>query len=85
MKKTLLTIAAMALAICAANAQPGGMGGFGQRPQIDVTFNPYVEAPAGFDAERPGIDRGTLELVEYKSEFVGTVRKATVYLSNFHY
>ena len=80
MKKTLLTIAAMALAICAANAQPGGMGGFGQRPQIDVTFNPYVEAPAGFDAERPGIDRGTLELVEYKSEFVGTVRKATVYL-----
>ena len=80
MKKTLLTIAAMALAICAANAQPGGMGGFGQRPQIDVTFNPYVEAPAGFDVERPGIDRGTLELVEYKSEFVGTVRKATVYL-----
>ena len=38
MKKTLLTIAAMALAICAANAQPGGMGGFGQRPQIDITF-----------------------------------------------
>ena len=80
MKRTLLTIAAMALALCAANAQPGGMGGFGQRPQIDVTFNPYVEAPAGFDAERPDIDRGTLETVEYKSEFVGTVRKATVYL-----
>ena len=81
MKKTLLTIAAMALAICAANAQPGmGMGGFGQRPQVDVTFNPYVEAPAGFDAERPDIDRGTLETVEYKSESIGTVRKATVYL-----
>ena len=78
MKRTLLTIAAMALVLCAANAQPGGMGGFGQRPQIDVTFNPYVEAPAGFDAERPDIDRGTLETVEYKSEFVGTVRKATV-------
>ena len=81
MKKTLLTIAAMALAICAANAQPGmGMGGFGQMPQIEVTFNPYVEAPAGFDAERPDIDRGTLETVEYKSESIGTVRKATVYL-----
>ena len=51
MKKTLLTIAAMALAICAANAQPGGMRGFGQRPQIDVTFNPYV------DRHRPQSDR----------------------------
>jgi enterochelin esterase-like enzyme len=54
--------------------------GFGQMPQIKVTFDPYVEAPAGYDAERPGISRGTLETVEYKSESVGTVRKATVYL-----
>ena len=69
----------MALAIFSAQAQMG-RGGFGQMPQIDVTFNPYVEAPAGYDAERPGIDRGTLETVEYKSESVGTVRKATVYL-----
>ena len=82
MKRIVLTIAALACGILAASAQPGGMGmgGFGQRPQVDVTFDPYVEAPAGFDAERPGIDRGTLETVEYKSEFVGTVRKATVYL-----
>ena len=69
----------MALAIFSAQAQMG-RGGFGQMPQIDVTFNPYVEAPAGYDAERPGIDRGTLETVEYRSESVGTVRKATVYL-----
>ncbi len=69
----------MALSIFSAQAQMG-RGGFGQMPQIDVTFNPYVEAPAGYDAERPGIDRGTLETVEYKSESVGTVRKATVYL-----
>ena len=79
MKKALLTFAVMALAIFSAQAQMG-RGGFGQMPQIDVTFNPYVEAPAGYDAERPGIDRGTLETVEYKSESVGTVRKATVYL-----
>ena len=79
MKRLLLTIVAMACGLCIAGAQPGGMG-FGQMPQIDVTFNPYVEAPAGYDAERPGISRGTLETVEYKSESVGTVRKATVYL-----
>ena len=81
MKKTLLTLAVMALAVFTAQAQMGMGGGFGmQRPQIEVTFNPYVAAPSGYDVERPGIDRGTLETVEYKSEFVGTVRKATVYL-----
>lgn len=79
MKKALLTFAVMALAMFSAQAQMG-RGGFGQMPQIDVTFNPYVEAPTGYDAERPGIDRGTLETVEYRSESVGTVRKATVYL-----
>ncbi len=79
MKRLLLTITAMACGLCIAGAQPGGMG-FGQMPQIKVTFDPYVEAPAGYDAERPGISRGTLETVEYKSESVGTVRKATVYL-----
>ena len=79
MKKAMLTFAVMALAMFSAQAQMG-RGGFGQMPQIDVTFNPYVEAPTGYDAERPGIDRGTLETVEYRSESVGTVRKATVYL-----
>ena len=83
MKKLLLTIAVLACGVFAASAQPGGMGmgrGFGQMPQIDVKFNPYVEAPAGYDAERPGIARGTIETVEYKSESVGTIRKATIYL-----
>jgi enterochelin esterase-like enzyme len=83
MKRILITLAVLACGAFAASAQPGGMGmgrGFGQMQQIDVTFNPYVEAPAGYDAERPGIDRGTIETVEYKSESVGTIRKATVYL-----
>lgn len=81
MKKTLLTLAVLALAVFTAQAQMGMGGGFGfQTPQIEVTFDPYVAAPAGFDAERPGIDRGTIETIEYKSESVGTVRKATVYL-----
>ncbi len=83
MKKLLLTIAVLACGAFVAGAQPGGMGmgrGFGQMPQINVKFNPYVEAPAGYDAERPGIERGTIETVEYKSESVGTIRKATIYL-----
>ena len=80
MKKILLTIAALTCGLFIAQAQPGMGGGFGQMPQINVTFDPYVEAPAGFDAERPGIAHGTLETVEYKSESVGTIRKATVYL-----
>ena len=79
MKKTLLTLAVLGLGVLAAQAQPGGMGGF-QMPKIDVTFDPYVEAPAGFDAEHANIPHGTLETVEYKSNTVGTVRKATVYL-----
>ena len=79
MKKTLLTLAVLGLGVLAAQAQPGGMGGF-QMPKIDVTFDPYVEAPIGFDAERADIPHGTLETVEYKSNTVGTVRKATVYL-----
>lgn len=82
MKKILLTLAVLGCSLLAALAQPGGgMGGFfGQMPQIDVKFDPYVAAPAGFDQERPGIARGTIETVEYKSTTVGTVRKATVYL-----
>ena len=79
MKKTLLTLAILGCSVLAAQAQPGGMGGF-QMPKIDVTFDPYVEAPAGFDQERACIPHGTLETVEYKSTTVGTVRKATVYL-----
>ena len=80
MKKTLLTLAILGCGLFAAQAQPGGMGGFGQMPKIDVTFDPYVEAPAGFDVERADIPHGTLELVEYHSNTVGTDRKATVYL-----
>ena len=81
MKKILLTLAVLAWGFFLAQAQPGGMGmgGF-QRPVIECNFDPYVPAPAGFDAERPGIPHGTIETVEYKSTTVGTVRKATVYL-----
>ena len=79
MKRILLTLAVLGCGLFAAQAQPGGMGGF-QMPQIDVKFDPYVAAPDGFDQERAGIEHGTLDLVEYKSNTVGTVRKATVYL-----
>ena len=80
MKKIFLTIFALTCGLFIAQAQPGMGMGFGQMPEIKVTFDPYVEAPAGFDVERPGIAHGTLETVEYKSESIGTIRKATVYL-----
>lgn len=62
------------------NAQSGNGGMFGQRPQIDVTFNDYVAAPVSFDKATAGIEHGTIQEVEYKSKTVGTIRKATIYL-----
>ena len=79
MKKILSTLIVLGCILSAAQAQPGGMG-FGQQAPINVKFDPYVAAPAGFDQERANIAHGTLELVEYNSTTVGTVRKATVYL-----
>jgi enterochelin esterase-like enzyme len=78
MKKIYLT-ALLTLTIASASAQPGG-GMFGNMPQIDVKFNDYIVAPEGYDKETAGIEKGTIEEVEYKSTTVGTTRKATVYL-----
>ena len=81
MKKVYLA-ALLSLSMMAANAQepniPRGMFG-GQQP-IDVKFNEYKAAPQGFDQERAGIAKGTVKLIEYQSESVGTTRKANVYL-----
>jgi enterochelin esterase-like enzyme len=54
-------------------------GMFGGQP-IDVKFNEYKAAPQGYDQEREGIAKGTVKLIEYQSESVGTTRKANVYL-----
>jgi enterochelin esterase-like enzyme len=83
MKKVYFA-ALLSLSLMTANAQepniPMGMfGGFGQQ-QTNVKFDEYVAAPAGFDKERAGIKRGKVQLIEYKSESVGTTRKANVYL-----
>jgi enterochelin esterase-like enzyme len=56
---------------------PRGMFG---APQVDVKFDEYKAAPQGFDQEREGIAKGTVKLIEYQSESVGTIRKANVYL-----
>ncbi len=56
---------------------PRGMFGM---PQVNANFNDYVAAPENFDKETAGIERGTIEETEYKSNTVGTVRKVTVYL-----
>lgn len=78
--KKIYFAALLAMAFTAvANAQPGG-GMFGGMPQIDVKFNDYVAAPADFDKETAGIEKGTIEVVEYASKTVGTTRKATIYL-----
>ena len=53
---------------------------FGGQQQIDVKFDAYKAAPQGFDKEREGVAKGTVKLIEYQSESVGTVRKANVYL-----
>ena len=94
MKKVLFAVA-LALVAAGASAQEpnfpmggfggfgggfGGFGGFGGGQQTDVKFDEYVAAPQGYDQERAGIDHGTVQLIEYNSESVGTVRKANVYL-----
>ena len=53
---------------------------FGGPQNYNVKFDEYKEAPQGFDQERAGIPHGTVELIEYQSESVGTTRKANVYL-----
>ena len=73
--------ALLSVTMLTANAQeptiPRGM--FGQQ-NIDVKFDEYKAAPQGFDKERAGIEKGTVKLIEYQSESVGTTRKANVYL-----
>ena len=81
MKKIYLA-ALLSISLMTANAQEPTipMGMFGGQQNTNVKFDPYVEAPQGFDQERAGIDHGTVQLIEYQSESVGTVRKAQVYL-----
>ena len=80
--KKIYFAALLGLSMTTANAQepqiPRGM--FGGQQQIDVKFDAYKEAPQGFDQERNGIKKGTVQLIEYQSKSVGTTRKANVYL-----
>lgn len=77
--KKLFIMAALACGFTAVQAQEPNIPMFGG-PVTNVNFDPYVAAPAGFDQERAGIKRGKVELIEYKSESVGTTRKANVYI-----
>ena len=79
MKKVYLS-ALLSLSLMAANAQEPTIPMFGAPQNYDVKFDEYKEAPQGFDQERAGIPHGTVELIEYQSESVGTTRKANVYL-----
>lgn len=79
--KKMIFAAALCMAVSAGlNAQPGGGMMFGGMQQIDVKYNDYVAAPEGYDQETAGIERGKVEVLEYKSTTVGTNRLVTVYL-----
>ncbi|MEW4570042.1 alpha/beta hydrolase-fold protein [Tautonia sp. JC769] len=62
--------------------RPGAPRRRGQGPPI--VLNPddvpaFPDPPAGFDEPRDGIPRGTLEMISYESESVGTTRRMNVY------
>ena len=79
MKKVYFA-ALLSLSMMTANAQEPDIPMFGAQQNHNVKFDEYKEAPQGFDQEREGIPHGTVELIEYQSESVGTTRKANVYL-----
>jgi enterochelin esterase-like enzyme len=79
MKKVFFA-ALFSVSLMTANAQEPNIPMFGGRQNIDVKFDEYKAAPQGFDQERAGIAKGTVKLIEYQSESVGTTRKANVYL-----
>ena len=80
--KKIIFAALLSMSMMTVNAQepniPRGM--FGGQQNINVKFDEYKAAPQGFDQERAGIAKGTVKLIEYQSESVGTTRKANVYL-----
>jgi enterochelin esterase-like enzyme len=63
----MLALAALGCLMVPARAQSGG-----QAAKLPAPLK-------GFDARRDGIDRGTLETVEYDSKTVGVKRKAQLY------
>jgi enterochelin esterase-like enzyme len=62
------------------NSERPRRGGFGAPIELssdDVAF--YDAPPEGFKTAREGVPAGKLELVDYESKTVGTIRKANVY------
>lgn len=80
MKKTTLFLTAMFCGMMVANAQEPQIGRMGFPQAAECKFDPFEAAPAGFDQDREGIEKGKIELVEYQSTTVGTTRKCSVYL-----
>lgn len=80
MKKKAILFAALLCGFSTIKAQEPTIGMQGMPKAADCKYDPYVAAPAGYDQERQGIEKGKVELFEYQSESVGTTRKANVYL-----
>jgi enterochelin esterase-like enzyme len=63
-----------------ADEVPRGRRGFGRPIELQSDDKPaFDEPPAEFDEMRVDIPHGRLELIEYESKTVGTIRKANVY------
>jgi enterochelin esterase-like enzyme len=80
-----LAIGAMAQNAPAAGGGAGGRGGMGGgrgaaavSPELLVGADREV-APAGFDVQREGIERGKIETIEYDSKSLGFKRRMNIY------
>ncbi len=64
----------------AAQAGPGGRGGFGGPIELGPDDKQvFPEPPAGFDARRDNIAHGEVAVVQYDSKSLGTHRQMRVY------
>lgn len=84
----LLTLAWLGLLVSPVFAQensdtqrrPRGPRGFGEPIVLEADdVRAYPEPPAGFDTPRENIPHGKIEMIEYDSKTVGTIRKMQVY------
>lgn len=76
----LLTIITPLLNPSAAQEPSGPRGGFGGPIELGPDDKQtYPEPPEDITAQREGIERGKLEMIEYESKTVGATRKMNVY------
>lgn len=81
--RILSTASLLSAWLAVASAQPAGERRRPELPPIVLAADDvraFPDAPAGYNASRPGIPAGRIEMFEYDSGVTGTRRKANVYL-----